>query len=139
MATAVDAVRSRREINEPLLGGATTPRDATGDCARLLDELNALETIEPIFEIRTTRRIFLVSDLTGSLAEIALDATTVVTADSTPSVLLRVEVEVEQHALDRARPFVAELRAATHLEPAALSKFEFALNATGQSIPSRPK
>jgi hypothetical protein len=47
-----------------------------------------------------------------------------------------VEVEVEQHAVGRARPFVSQMVDANRLTTAGPSKFESALIATGQVVPA---
>jgi inorganic triphosphatase YgiF len=132
---AVDGIRSRRELNEPLPAGEPVPRTATGDCAALLDSLCPRDSLRPIFEIHTERRIFFVSDAMGRLAEVALDTSTV-PANPT-AVLRRVEVEATSGDVTALRPFVEQFAAANHLVPATTSKVGFALAAIGLASPSQ--
>jgi CHAD domain-containing protein len=138
MAAAVDAVRSRREINDPLPAGETLPGAARGPSAAIVTALVGRQPLAPIFELRTERQIFNLSDQTGSLAEIALDVTTIPVGEDVPVRLSRVEVEVEATAVGRAQPFADLMTAAMGLAPAITSKFESALVATGHRIPSFP-
>ncbi len=138
MASAVDAVRSRREVNDPLPPGETSPDAASGPSAALVATLAGRRPLLPIFELRTERQIFNLSDDAGALAEIALDITTIPVGEDTRVRLSRVEVEVDAAAVGRARPFVDLMTAAMGLAPAITSKFESALVATGHRIPPFP-
>ena len=138
MAGAVDAVRSRREINDPLPPGATEPSSAAGPSAEIVTAITGRRPLLPMFELRTERQIFNLGDESGPLAEIALDITTIPVGEDMPVRLSRVEVEVDAAAVDRARPFVDLMTAAMGLAPAITSKFESALVATGHRIPEFP-
>ena len=138
MASAVDAVRSRREVNDPLPTGETSPSSAAGPSAAIVKAIAGPRPLEPKFELRTERQVFNLSDEAGPLAEIALDITTIPVGEDTPVRLSRVEVEVDATAVDRARPFVGLMTAAMGLAPAITSKFESALVATGHRIPPFP-
>lgn len=138
MASAVDAVRSRREINDPLPAGETSPSAATGPSATIVAQIAGRVPLSAIFELRTERQLFYLADDAGELAEIALDITTIPVGEDTPVRLSRVEVEVDATAVGRARPFVDLMTAAMGLAPAITSKFESALVATGHRIPAFP-
>ena len=131
MAAAVDAMRSRREMNEPLTPGAL-PLAAPGICGDLLRLIAGKRALEPIFSLKTHRRTFMLADAGGDLGEIAIDDTAIPLADAEPVRLSRVEVEVDASAVGRSQRFVDLLVATAGLSPAGTSKFEAALQATGQ-------
>lgn len=136
MAPALGAVRSRRELTEPLTPGcADQPEAAPGLCGEILRTLAGRHSLRPIFRLCTNRKTFLLSDAAGQLAEIAVDETTIPAGEAAPAFLQRVEIEVEAGGLARAQRFVDLLVAALDLRPAGTSKFEAALIATGQRVP----
>jgi CHAD domain-containing protein len=138
MADAVGSMRSRREMTEPLQAGGA-PLAAPGICGQTLRLLAGPRPFQPIFNLRTHRQTFILLDGQGTLAEIAVDNTTIPVGEAVPVRLTRVEVEVDANAVVRARRFVDVLVAAAELNPADTSKFEAALMATGQLVPpSRP-
>lgn len=137
MAEAVDSMRSRRELTELLPDTATVnPVDALGQCGQLLRAAAGKRALRPIFNLRTDRRTFDLADETGIIGEIAVDETSIPVGEDVPIRLSRVEVEVDAAAVARARRFVDVLVSAAGLAPAGTSKFEAALIATGQHIPS---
>ncbi|MEP6871156.1 MAG: CHAD domain-containing protein [Anaerolineaceae bacterium] len=131
MATAVGPIRSRREMNEPLLGGSL-PLAAPGICGDLLRVIAGKRELAPIFKLKTQRRTFMLSDTAGLLGEIAVDDTSILVDGSEPARLSRVEVEVDAAVIDRSQRFVDLLVATAGLLPAGTSKFEAALQATRQ-------
>lgn len=138
MAEARDGIRTRREITAALPAPDADPKAAPGEAGEALRALCGRQPLAPLFRLVTTRQRFSLADADGPLGEIALDDTTIPVTDDEPVRLARVEVEVDAAALDRARPFVDVLVAACSLGPAATSKFEAALVATGQRPPEPP-
>lgn len=136
MAEAREGMRSRRELTEPLESVSVSPMTAPGACGALLRAVAGRRPLREIFSLQTKREVFDLSDESGVIAEIAVDETTIPVGEDRPVRLSRVEVEVQPAAVDRARPFVAALVAANRLTEAPTSKFESALIATGQTIPS---
>lgn len=136
MAEAREGMRSRRELTEALESPAVSPSSAPGDCGALLRAVTGRNQLRELFRLQTRREVFNLSDANGYLAEIAVDETTIPVGEDRPVRLSRVEVEVEPAGVDRARPFVAALVAANRLTEAGTSKFESALIATGQAVPS---
>ncbi len=131
MAEAVGSMRSRREMNEPLPPGAL-PLAAPGICGELLRVIAGKHELQPIFDLKTRRRTFVLSDVGGELGEIAVDDTSIPTVEAEPVRLSRVEVEVDASAVGRAQRFVDLLVATAGLSPVATSKFGAALEATGR-------
>jgi len=139
MAEAVDAIRSRRELTETLPPGvAVAPVQAGGPCGQLIRIAAGRQPVAPIFSLHTHREIFALGDGSAEVGEIAVDTTTVPVGEEPPVRFSRVEVEVEAAAVPRARRFVELLIAAGSLSPAGTSKFEAALEATGQHVPPPP-
>ncbi|MEO8538177.1 MAG: CHAD domain-containing protein [bacterium] len=136
MAEASGGMRSRRELTESLPDASASPLNAPGACGMLLRAVVGRGELRPIFSLMTRREIYDLSDAQGTLAELAVDETTIPVGEDRPVRLSRVEVEVEPTAVDRARPFVAAIVAANRLTEAGTSKFESALIATGQAVPS---
>lgn len=132
MAEARDGIRTRREITAPLAAPDADPLRAPGEAGDALRALCGRSRLQPLFRLLTTRQRFHLHDAEGRIGEVALDDTVIPVAEDEPVRLARVEVEVDPSALDRARPFVDAMVAACSLEPAATSKFEAALIATGQ-------
>lgn len=135
MADAVDGVRTRTEHTEKIAGeppaDLRTLPESVGDALRSIAGRHPLRAL---FALDTERHTLDVSDAQGVLGEVALDSTAIpVGAEDHPVRFTRVEVEVD--STQRAKPFVDALVAATALQPAATSKFQAALVATGQSIP----
>ncbi|HET7737900.1 MAG TPA: CHAD domain-containing protein [Tepidiformaceae bacterium] len=137
MAAAEAAMRSRRELNEPLSTDQVADElSAPGAARAALRAISGRRPLRAIFHLHTSRQIFGLADADGELGEVALDETAItVGPDEPPARLVRVEVEVAADAVKRARPFVDALVAACSLSPAGPSKFESALIATGQAVP----
>ncbi len=138
MAEARDGIRTRREITAPLPAPGADPLRAPGEAGEALRSLCGRQQLQPLFRLLTTRQRFQLHDPEGPIAEVALDDTVIPVAGDEPVRLARVEVEVDPAALERARPFVDAMVAACSLGPAATSKFEAALVATGQRPPAPP-
>lgn len=138
MAEPSGGIRTRREITAALDNPGADPRTAAGEAGEALRALCGRQPLNPLFRLLTSRQRFRLADASGTLAEIALDDTTIPVAEDEPVRLARVEVEVDADALERARPFVDAMVAACSLGPASTSKFEAALVATGQRPPEPP-
>lgn len=138
MADASGGMRTRRELTEQLPEGVTTPSHAPGPCGGALRAIAGRADLAPLFRLQTRRQLFALSDDQGLLGEVALDDTSIPVGEDTPVRLARVEVEVDQAAVERARPFVAAIVAANGLTEALTSKFESALIATGQRVSGAP-
>ncbi len=133
MAEASGGIRSRREISEPVEddspGAMAACPGPAGEIIRAVAGRNALQ---PVFSLWTTRRIFTLSDASSPLAEIALDNVVIpVEKESQPTTLARIEVEVDQSAVERARRFVDLTVGTLGLVPAVTSKFQAGLAAVG--------
>ena len=132
-AEAKDGMRSRREINERLDVGAPEALSlAPGPGGKLIRSAAGGRPLRAVFTVRTHRQTFLLSDDEGHLGEIALDETAIPLAEAEPVTFARAEVEVDAAAVARARRFVDLLAVTGGLSPVATSKFEAALEATGQ-------
>jgi triphosphatase len=132
-----DGMRMRREMSEQLerpdpalLGQADGP---VGERVRAVA---GKRRVEPLFEVRTRRRLFSIG-LDGSpQGELALDETSIrLPAGGAPARLRRVELEAPEGAVDALMPFVEGLRAACGLQPAGLSKYEAGLLSAGLGAP----
>ncbi len=142
--TRRDGLRRRCEINEPLrlkrAGGDPIQSviRAPGPVGRRLKAVmgrRAAHTLRHLFDARTRRQRIGVYQDSARLAEIALDDV-FIAADlrRKPTHFQRVEVELSPDgalsgAFDVLTVFVAEMRAARRLRPAADSKFELGLRA----------
>jgi triphosphatase len=127
MAAAVDGLRSRREMNEPLPSGVR-PEAAPGECGRSIRLVAGRRLLEALFTLHQVRRTFLLADDEGHLAEIAVDQTAV---EGTPDVLRRIELEVVPEGIARVERFRRLLVDVGGLVPGTLSKFEFAMRSAG--------
>jgi triphosphatase len=135
MADAVESMRSRTELTEPLpLQDSGAPSTAPGACGELIRLISGRHNLLPLFSLRTNRTTFDLLDDSGRLGEIAVDDTVIPVAEDVPARLQRVEVEVDAAAVARAQRFVDLLVAAAGLQPAGTSKFEAALLATGLKV-----
>ena len=138
MADASGGMRTRRELTEGLPSGSLAPARAPGPCGVALRAMAGRAELVPLFRLQTRRQLFLLSDALGPLGEVALDDTSIPVGEDTPVRLARVEVEVDQSAVDRARLFVSALVSGNGLTEALTSKFESALIATGLRVPGPP-
>ena len=150
---AAGNLRRWREISEPLKsGGIDALLEAPGPVGERLRALVGPREVRPIFEVRTRRQTFdLVLDSQvadqekaspGSfvdvlrVGEISLDLSEILTVTGGESVrLARVEVEVDASATKIApelESFVKAMEKVLGLRPAATSKYEAGLFATGQ-------
>ena len=136
MAAASEGMRSRRELNEPLESPDSAPATAPGPCGAIIRAVAGRTGVQPVFRLQTRRELFHLSYENGRFGEVALDETSIPVGEDRPVRLSRVEVEVEPDAVARAKPFVKALVVENRLAEAGTSKFESALIATGQSVPS---
>jgi triphosphatase len=134
---STDGMRVRREVSEQLdrpdpalLGQADGP---VGERVRAVA---GKRRVEPLFEVRTRRRLFSVGLDGSQQGELALDETSIrLPAGGAPARLRRVELEAPEAAADALLPFVEGLRAACGLQPAGLSKYEAGLLSAGLGAP----
>ncbi len=133
-------LRRRLEVTEPLPVDGVGALGALGPVGWRLRALAGKRPLQPILEVRTRRRPVDLSVSGQTVAEAALDETTIVVGnDSQPVRLQRVEVEVEPAWVEGLTPVVDMLRRDCGLQPAALSKFEAGLLAAGLSVPPPPE
>lgn len=147
--SASGGLRQRREMTEKLSNPDDIVRDdlpltaslAPGACGNAIRLIIGTRQLLGLFTIATERQIFILSDGEGRLAEIAVDSTTAIPAgaDSPAETdsLQRIEVEVEG-SLARAQRFVDVFVVGNALNPAILSKFEYALKVCGLQTPITP-
>lgn len=131
-AEARGGMRTRREVTAELPAGASSPADAPGECGHLVRVLAGKRPLVELFTLEQKRRIFLLGDGEGDLAEVSLDEARA-ERGGRGGTMVRVEVEVEAGAEERARRFVDLLVAMGGLVPAVTSKFQAALALTGQA------
>ena len=123
-------------MSEPLPVGGVAALGPTGPVGRRLWALAGKRQLQPVLEVRTRRRPYDLRRGGASVAEVALDDTTIVVGtDHQPVRLQRVEVEVDPAWVDALAPVVDTMRHECGLQPATLSKFEAGLLAAGVRIP----
>jgi triphosphatase len=135
---ATDGPRVRREMSEELERPDTTLLgEANGPVGERVRAVAGKRRVEPLFEVRTRRRLYSVG-LDGSpQGELALDETSIrLPAGGAPARLRRVELEAPEAATHALLPFVEGLRAACGLQPAGLSKYEAGLLSAGLGAPA---
>src|SRR5262245_51331184 len=132
LAPAKGSMRRRRELSADLPAAAPEAiQRLRGALADRLRDMGGRSPLRRLFEVRTLRQTFALSRPGELMGEIALDETTIPVGEDSPAELRRVEVEVPEHAVEVVRPFVESLRIACGLRPAAVSKFEAGLIASG--------
>lgn len=140
MAEAKNGIRTRRELTERV-GEATAEAIAAapGPCGELIRAVAGRRELQPLFTLVQARRAFRLDDTGGEVAEIAVDETRIpVGVEDEPAKISRIEVELTNGSLDRARGFVDALVAGCGLEPARVSKFRAGLQASGKQPPGPP-
>jgi triphosphatase len=137
---AASGLRQRLELTESLPGGDLKELGSSGPVGRRVSALTGRRPLVQVLEVRTRRLPFSLRAGGVEVAEVALDDTIlVVGGGQRPARLRRVEVEVVPDWVERLAPVVADLRAATGLQPATLSKFEAGLLAAGLAVPGPPE
>ncbi len=136
MAESSGGMRSRRELTETLDTLESPPTSAPGACGAIIRAVAGRNPLIMKFRVQTRREVFNLSDAAGELAEVAVDETSIPVGEDRPVRLARIEVEVQPDGVERARAFVAAMVQANRLTEAGTSKFESALIATGQTVPS---
>jgi CHAD domain-containing protein len=132
-------LRERLEVSEALPAGGLPALGPDGPVGWRLAAVVGRRPLRQVLEVRTRRRPFSLRVDGEEVAEVALDETVVdVGAGQPPLRLRRVEVEVVPHWVDGLEPVVRDLRSASGLQPATLSKFEAGLLALGVEIPGLP-
>lgn len=105
---------------------------ADGDVADLIHLIAGRRPLTSLFEVRTTRRTFIVSVDGEQTGEISLDRTSIrPEGQGEPVKLRRVEIEAlgDIRSVDQLRKFVTSLRKLHHLRWGRQSKFELGLRA----------
>jgi triphosphatase len=132
-------LRQRMEVTETLPAKGLDAIGTSGPVGRRLAAVAGRRPLREVLEVRTRRQPFSLRAAGCEVAEVALDETTIVVgAGERPVQLRRVEVEVVAEWVEALGPLVDELRSATGLAPATLSKFEAGLLAAGLEIPGAP-
>jgi CHAD domain-containing protein len=133
LVPAEDALRVRTEIGSPLTSSEPEALLAAESRAgSWVRSLVGAKPLRPLFTLRTHRQPYGLLIDGVPAGEVVLDETTIETSGaSEPVRLKRVEVEIEAASVERARPFVDDLRTACWLTPASASKFEVGLLAIG--------
>jgi len=140
LAQSDAGLRRRLEVTEPLPSGGVGTLGINGPVGWRLRALAGKRPLQPILEVRTRRRPFDLRVSGETVAEAALDETTIVVGNEhQPVRLQRVEVEVVPAWVDRLGGLVDALRHECGLQPAALSKFEAGLLAAGLRVPPPPE
>ncbi len=139
LAKSTSGLRHRLEVTEPLPADGVGALGVLGPVGWRLRALAGKRPLQPILEVRTRRRPFDLRMADETVAEAALDDTTIVVGENhQPVRLQRVEVEVEPAWVERLTPLVDTLRQECGLYPAGLSKFEAGLLAAGLRVPPPP-
>lgn len=139
-APASGGLRRRLEATEPLPPEGVAALGPAGPVGRRVRALAGNRALVPVLEVRTTRVPTTMHANGTSVAEIALDDTTLsVGAGEEPAHLRRVEVEVDPGWVEALEPLVEQMRRECGLQPATLSKFEVGLLAAGLSVPAPPE
>jgi CHAD domain-containing protein len=140
LAKSAAGLRRRLEVTEPLPADGLGALGGDGPVGWRLRALAGKRPLQPILEVRTRRRPYDLRVSNETVAEAALDETTIsVGKDNQPVRLQRVEVEVQPAWVERLTPFVDTLRSECGLQPATLSKFEAGLLAAGLRVPPPPE
>jgi len=106
-------------------------RAGAGPVSRRVRDVAGNDALRRLFILRTVRRRFALRSGCATLAEIAIDDTSILRADGDPAAeLRRLEVEIGgEGSPDRVEPFAQRLREHAGLRPAEGSKFEAGLAA----------
>ena len=125
------ALRIREEINEPLSRIDPAALTAsTGPVAERIREIACGAELSRFLEIRTQRRVLLMTARESVLAEVALDRTVFPeVADPDSAAILRVEVEIIEGREENLLPLVETLRKSCSLRAMMTSKLEAGLQA----------
>jgi CHAD domain-containing protein len=134
---ATDGLRVRREVSEQLeRADPALLGQADGPVGERVRAVAGKRRVEPLFEVRTRRRVYSVGVDGSPHGELALDETSIkLPTGGAPARLRRVELEAPEAAADALLPFVEGLRAACGLQPAGLSKYEAGLLSAGLAAP----
>jgi triphosphatase len=119
-------LRSRREVTQRLKDAdSKLLSQSEGPVGERVRAVAGKKKVQPLFEVRTRRRVLAIEADEGPPGEIALDETEIrPAAGGATTRLHRVEIEAPGPVLATLRPFVDELRAACRLQPARLTKYE---------------
>ena len=135
----------RREISERLsaaypLAPLAGLRAGSGPVSRRVRDVAGNATPRPLFALRTVRRRFALRSGCATLAEVAIDETSILHADGGAAAgLRRLEVEAgSASTAEQVAPFARRLRENAGLRPAEGSKFEAGLAAVGLQPEAAP-
>jgi len=130
-----DALRIRVELTEGLeVGEPAAVAGAPGPVGSRVRALVGPRRLVPLFDLHTRRRVFPLAAAAGAAGELVLDETAIrLPGGRVLGRLRRVELETSAAAVGAVRPLVEDLRRVCGLQPAALSKFESGLAATGRA------
>ncbi len=136
----------RLEISERLsaaypLAPLAGLRAGSGPVSRRVRDLAGSAALRPLFTLRTLRRSFALRSGCATLAEIALDHTSILRADGDAAgELRRLEIEVRGAGTPGSvEPLARRLRECGRLRPAERSKFEAGLEATALQPAGTPE
>jgi CHAD domain-containing protein len=139
-APASGGLRRRLEATEPLPPEGVAALGSAGPVGRRVRALAGNRTLVPVLEVHTTRLPTTMHANGSSVAEIALDDTTLsIGTGEEPAHVRRVEVEVDPAWVETLEPLVEQMQRECGLQPATLSKFEVGLLAAGLSVPAPPE
>jgi triphosphatase len=136
-------VADRRELSERIEAAESELlAKSRGPVGIRVQAVSGLHTLQPLFEVRTSRQRFAVhaADERQQLGEIALDETTISHPHGQPQTSLqRVEVEALTEAHEPLLTLVETLRNSCSLQPASDSKYAQGLRSVGLSPASAPE
>ncbi len=138
MSEAKGGMRSRRELTEFLAGtGLHSVVEAPGPGGDAVRLIAGRRPLEALFTLHQVRRIFILADGEGDIAEIAVDDTDVPGADGDGGRMARVEVEMLGDSSERAQRFVDLFIVTGGLTPGTISKYQLGLRAVGlKAVPT---
>jgi CHAD domain-containing protein len=137
-ATAEHGLRNRRELSQELdQPDPLSLAKADGPVAQRVRAVAGRRPLQPLFEVRTRRRVFALEREGLPAGEVAVDETAIrPSSGGRPARLRRVEIEVQDGAGPAVEPLVDRLRAACGLQQAALTKYEAGIQSSRLSPPS---
>jgi CHAD domain-containing protein len=136
LVPSANGLRRRLEVTEPLPSADIGDLDPDGPVGRRLRALAGARPLHQVLDVRTRRRPYALEVHGARVGEVALDDTVIVAGQDRHRIRLqRVEIEVLPPWVESLAPLVERLRQDCGLQPAALSKFEAGLLASGLVIP----
>lgn len=140
-----EGLKRRREISELLSSGIEALRRSDGPVGVRLRALVGDRKLEELFEVRTRRVAYPLSEAqsadgdSATVGELAVDETEIpLSGAKEPVRVSRVEVEAGAGGTKKLGPFVSGVRESCGLTPASVSKFGSGLAARGLAPPAEP-